>query len=117
MTSGSQPDPVTFSWNLDMAAGETDEQTFTFANPDGAQNYTFTLDYSSVISTDESCSFQPGLDMAVSLKQNLTTVALSETIPVKVELPPGDSDLTLIAVSHESTCPLGGLISVTGELA
>ena len=109
-TAGEEPGAIDYTWNVNITDDNNDTQLFEYDNTDGIMDMVFVMS-NDLVSTDESCNFEPGKDIAFFVNDK----KLDGNSPI-ITMQPGINNITINAVPDTARCPLEGNISVTGNL-
>ncbi len=89
---------------------------FTYNNPNSEADVNMTLNM-EIISTDALCHYTEGTDFELLIDNEYGDfIVISNGNSVVRTMPPGDTEIYVMASPHIGICPLEGNITITGQL-
>ena len=104
---------------LDLIAGESNNVTWNYTNPNAAETLNISL-IGVINSSNAACHLTPGTDLYVKIYKNGYRGYLLDTSGnrhnIEIEMSPGLNVLIVDVITDPSMCPIDSDISITGLL-
>ena len=103
-----------FAGGLNVPAGTTGTFDKTFVNTGDALSYDFTLDSSTVVSTNPACEWMNYKDVVTEMAVGAGAYQILSNTPVTFEMVKGDNIMHLKFTAAATSCPFGGMFTING---